>query len=96
MNADQFIEQLSNAVFVFILGAVTVEALRRPAAATLHAVAFFGILAFLVLLGIVVEATAGYELAVYTVNDPERAVELAAWGAQYFITDRPDLIIDAL
>jgi glycerophosphoryl diester phosphodiesterase len=39
---------------------------------------------------------AGYELAVYTVNDPERAVEVAAWGAQCFITDRPDLIIDAL
>ncbi len=38
---------------------------------------------------------AGYELAVYTVNDPKRAVELAAWGAQCFITDRPDLIIDA-
>ncbi|MGE0119804.1 MAG: glycerophosphodiester phosphodiesterase family protein [Dongiaceae bacterium] len=38
---------------------------------------------------------AGYELAVYTVNDPQRAVELAAWGAQCFITDRPDLIIDA-
>ena len=38
---------------------------------------------------------AGYELAVYTVNDPKRAVELAAWGAHCFITDRPDLIINA-
>lgn len=38
----------------------------------------------------------GYGLAVYTVNDPGRAVELAGWGVQCMITDRPDVIVDAL
>ena len=39
---------------------------------------------------------AGYGLAVYTVNDVARAVELAAWGVQCFISDRPDAILEAL
>jgi len=38
---------------------------------------------------------AGYGLAAYTVNDPARARELAAWGVQCFISDRPDVILDA-
>jgi glycerophosphoryl diester phosphodiesterase len=37
---------------------------------------------------------AGFGLAVYTVNDPARALELKAWGVQSLITDRPDAIID--
>lgn len=37
----------------------------------------------------------GYGLAAYTVNDPARARELAAWGVQCFISDRPDVILDA-
>jgi glycerophosphoryl diester phosphodiesterase len=32
-------------------------------------------------------------LAVYTVNDPARAVELRSWGAQCIISDRPDAIL---
>jgi glycerophosphoryl diester phosphodiesterase len=39
---------------------------------------------------------AGYGLAAYTVNDPRRAVELATWGVQAIISDRPDVILDAL
>lgn len=35
---------------------------------------------------------AGYELAVYTVNDPARARVLYGWGADSIISDRPDLI----
>lgn len=35
----------------------------------------------------------GYGLAVYTVNDRVRAKELAGWGVQCFITDRPDVLI---
>jgi glycerophosphoryl diester phosphodiesterase len=38
--------------------------------------------------------TAGFGLAVYTVNDPARALELKAWGVQCLITDRPDVIIE--
>lgn len=38
---------------------------------------------------------AGFGLAVYTVNDPVRALELRAWGVQCLITDRPDTIIEA-
>ena len=37
---------------------------------------------------------AGFGLAVYTVNDPGRALELKAWGAQCLITDCPDVIIE--
>ncbi len=37
---------------------------------------------------------AGYGLAAYTVNDPVRALELKAWGAQCLITDCPDVIIE--
>ncbi len=37
---------------------------------------------------------AGFGLAVYTVNDPGRARELRAWGAQCLITDCPDVIIE--
>lgn len=39
---------------------------------------------------------ADYGLAVYTVNNPVRAAELATWGAQCIISDRPDAIIGAL
>jgi glycerophosphoryl diester phosphodiesterase len=39
---------------------------------------------------------AGFGLAVYTVNDPARALELKAWGVQCLITDRPDTIIEAV
>ena len=39
---------------------------------------------------------ADYALAVYTVNDPDRAVELATWGVQCLISDRPDVIINAV
>jgi glycerophosphoryl diester phosphodiesterase len=38
---------------------------------------------------------AGFGLAVYTVNDPARAVELRRWGVQCLFTDRPDAIIGA-
>jgi glycerophosphoryl diester phosphodiesterase len=38
---------------------------------------------------------AGFALAVYTVNDPRRALELESWGVQCLITDRPDTIIAA-
>jgi glycerophosphoryl diester phosphodiesterase len=37
---------------------------------------------------------AGFALAVYTVNDPRRAVELEGWGVQCLITDRPNAIIE--
>lgn len=37
---------------------------------------------------------AGFGLAVYTVNDPVRALELESWGVQCLITDRPDAIIE--
>jgi glycerophosphoryl diester phosphodiesterase len=37
---------------------------------------------------------AGYGLAVYTVNDPERASTLKTWGVQCLFTDRPDTIIE--
>jgi glycerophosphoryl diester phosphodiesterase len=37
---------------------------------------------------------AGFGLAVYTVNDPGRALEFRAWGAQCLITDCPDVIIE--
>jgi glycerophosphoryl diester phosphodiesterase len=37
-----------------------------------------------------------YALAVYTVNDPSRAKEVLAWGADSLITDRPDEIMAAL
>lgn len=39
---------------------------------------------------------AGYGLAAYTINDPVRAVELASWGVQCMISDRPDAILDVL
>jgi glycerophosphoryl diester phosphodiesterase len=37
---------------------------------------------------------ADFGLAVYTVNEPMRALELRAWGVQCLITDRPDTIIE--
>ena len=39
---------------------------------------------------------AGYPLAVWTVNDPDEARVLIAMGADCIITDRPDVIIQAL
>jgi glycerophosphoryl diester phosphodiesterase len=39
---------------------------------------------------------AGYGLAVYTVNDPQQARELIAWGIDCLITDAPDIIASAL
>jgi glycerophosphoryl diester phosphodiesterase len=39
---------------------------------------------------------AGYALAAYTVNDPARAAALAGWGVQCFISDRPDVVGDAV
>ncbi len=39
---------------------------------------------------------AGHGLVAYTVNDPGRAVELAAWGVQCIISDCPDVIDNAL
>ncbi|MCI0429045.1 MAG: glycerophosphodiester phosphodiesterase [Rhodospirillales bacterium] len=39
---------------------------------------------------------AGFGLAVYTVNDPVRALELKAWGVQCLITDRPDAIMEVV
>jgi len=38
---------------------------------------------------------AGYALAVYTVNDPARVLELMDWGVQCVFTDRPDAILQA-
>jgi glycerophosphoryl diester phosphodiesterase len=38
---------------------------------------------------------ADYCLAAYTVNDSARAVELAAWGVQCIISDRPDAVLHA-
>jgi glycerophosphoryl diester phosphodiesterase len=38
---------------------------------------------------------AGYALAVYTVNDPARALELMDWGVQCVFTDRPGAILEA-
>jgi glycerophosphoryl diester phosphodiesterase len=35
---------------------------------------------------------AGYQLAVYTVNDPARARRLRGWGVDCVITDRPDAL----
>jgi glycerophosphoryl diester phosphodiesterase len=35
---------------------------------------------------------AGYAVFCYTVNTPERASELLAWGVDGFCTDRIDLI----
>ena len=35
---------------------------------------------------------AGYQLAVYTVNDPTRARRLRGWGVDCVITDRPDAL----
>jgi glycerophosphoryl diester phosphodiesterase len=37
---------------------------------------------------------AGFGLAVYTVNDRARALELKTWGVQCLITDRPDTIME--
>jgi glycerophosphoryl diester phosphodiesterase len=38
---------------------------------------------------------AGYQLAVYTVNDPARAALLRGWGVDCVITDRPDALAAA-
>jgi glycerophosphoryl diester phosphodiesterase len=38
---------------------------------------------------------AGHGLAVYTVNDPARALELRGWGVHSIITDRPDALLAA-
>ncbi|WP_305728442.1 glycerophosphodiester phosphodiesterase family protein, partial [Cupriavidus sp. HPC(L)] len=35
---------------------------------------------------------AGYRVACYTVNDPDRATALLAWGVDAVITDAVDLI----
>jgi glycerophosphoryl diester phosphodiesterase len=39
---------------------------------------------------------AGYKALVWTVNEPERARELVAWGVDSIITDRPTAIGEAL
>ncbi|MDX1711055.1 MAG: glycerophosphodiester phosphodiesterase family protein [Rhodovibrionaceae bacterium] len=39
---------------------------------------------------------AGYGVAVFTVNDPDRARELRSWGAQCIITDVPEKIAAAI
>ncbi|MDB5408796.1 MAG: glycerophosphodiester phosphodiesterase [Rhodospirillales bacterium] len=39
---------------------------------------------------------AGYPLLAYTVNQPERARELLAWGVSGVFTDRPDAILQGL
>jgi glycerophosphoryl diester phosphodiesterase len=39
---------------------------------------------------------ADYGLAAYTVNDPARAATLASWGVQCCISDRPDVVGDAV
>jgi glycerophosphoryl diester phosphodiesterase len=39
---------------------------------------------------------AGYPLLVYTVNEPERAREVFAWGVSGVFTDRPDAILQGL
>lgn len=38
----------------------------------------------------------GYGLAAYTINEPLRAVELTHWGVDCIITDRPDVILEAV
>jgi glycerophosphoryl diester phosphodiesterase len=38
----------------------------------------------------------GYELAVYTVNEPGLARQLRGWGVDSIITDRPDALLRAL
>lgn len=40
--------------------------------------------------------SAGFGLAVYTVNDPSQAAQLLGAGADSVITDRPDMLIRAL
>ena len=39
---------------------------------------------------------AGYALAAFTINEPDQARELLAWGVDCIITDRPDVILPAL
>lgn len=39
---------------------------------------------------------AGYRVVTYTVNDPERAIALDAWGIDAIITDDPPAIVKAL
>lgn len=39
---------------------------------------------------------AGYQLAAFTVNDPKKALRLIAFGVDCIITDRPDVIAEAL
>ena len=45
-----------------------------------------------------VEAThaAGLDLVTWTVNDPARMLELAAWGVDVIITDDPALAVQTL
>jgi glycerophosphoryl diester phosphodiesterase len=38
---------------------------------------------------------AGFQLASFTVNDPEKARELWSWGVDSLFTDRPDLLLAA-
>jgi signal transduction histidine kinase len=57
MTADQLVQHLSNATFLFIFGVIAVESLRRPAETTLYALAFFGIVALVVVLGAVTQVT---------------------------------------
>ncbi len=39
---------------------------------------------------------AGYQLAAFTINDPKRARHLVGFGVDCIITDRPDVIVEAL
>ncbi len=38
----------------------------------------------------------GYAVNTWTVNDPERAITLKNWGVNAIITDKPDVILNAL
>jgi glycerophosphoryl diester phosphodiesterase len=38
----------------------------------------------------------GLQVSVWTVNDPARAAELTALGADAIVTDRPDLLLPRL
>jgi len=46
--------------------------------------------------GLVANVAARLPLWAYTVNEPERARELFAWGVAAVFTDRPDLISSAI
>ena len=42
------------------------------------------------------DVTRGIGFGTWTVNDPERAVQLAGWGVSSIITNRPGLIAQHL